>query len=32
MLFLTKDNEFAGDKQFISVEETIEVTKGMSIL
>ena len=32
MLFLTKDNEFAGDNQHISVEEADKLTSGMSIL
>jgi len=32
MLFLTKDNEFAGDSQEITLEETIKYTSGMSIL
>ena len=32
MLFLTKDNEFAGDSQKITVEEATEYTSGMSIL
>ena len=32
MLFLTKDNEFAGQDQSLTVEETIEYTSGMSIL
>jgi len=29
MLFLTEDNEFAGDQQSISVEETIKLTDQM---
>jgi ferredoxin-thioredoxin reductase catalytic chain len=32
MLFLTKDNEFAGDSQKITIEETVQYTSGMSIL
>jgi len=32
MLFLTEDNEFAGDNQKLTVEETIEYTSSMSIL
>jgi len=32
MLFLTEDNEFAGDSQQISVEEAVEYTSGMTIL
>merc|ERR1712216_1053422 len=32
MLFLTQDNEFAGDNQKLTVEETVEYTSGMSIL
>jgi len=32
MLFLTEDNEFAGDSASITLEETIEATSGMSIL
>jgi len=32
MLFLTKDNEFAGENQHITVEETVAATNGMSIL
>jgi len=32
MLFLTQDNEFAGDNQSLTVEETVEYTSGMSIL
>jgi len=32
MLFLTKDNEFAGDNQEITLEETISHTAGMSVL
>ena len=31
-LFLTQDNEFAGDNQSLTVEETVEYTSGMSIL
>ena len=31
-LFLTQDNEFAGDNQKLTVEETVEYTSGMSIL
>ena len=31
-LFLTEDNEFAGDSQQISVEEAVEYTSGMTIL
>jgi hypothetical protein len=30
MLFLTADNDFAGDDQEISLEEVIESTKGLS--
>ena len=32
MLFLTDDNEFAGDNTHLTVEETKEATDGMSIL
>jgi len=32
MLFLTKDNEFAGDNQALTVQETKDYTDGMSIL
>ena len=32
MLFLTKDNEFAGENQALTVEETVEYTSGMTIL
>ena len=32
MLFLTEDNEFAGDNTHLTVEQTKEATDGMSIL
>ena len=29
MLFLTEDNDFAGDERTITVEEVVELSEGM---